>query len=102
MNNIVKQMLTKNSSPAYLHAHRKCNIMTPRLSIPAVCGEGASNFASLQLSASAYAAAEKPAQSAHEMAGKPPPELVRGQAFDVGPRYTGLTYIGEGAYGMVW
>ena len=53
-------------------------------------------------SASAYAAAEKPAQSAHEMAGKPPPELVRGQAFDVGPRYTGLTYIGEGAYGMVW
>ena len=31
-----------------------------------------------------------------------PPEIVRGQAFDVGPRYSGLTYIGEGAYGMVW
>ena len=29
-------------------------------------------------------------------------ELVRGQAFDVGPRYTNLSYIGEGAYGMVW
>ncbi|KAI4898021.1 hypothetical protein NFI96_014149 [Prochilodus magdalenae] len=28
-------------------------------------------------------------------------ELVRGQAFDVGPRYTNLSYIGEGAYGMV-
>ena len=31
-----------------------------------------------------------------------PPEIVRGQSFDVGPRYSGLTYIGEGAYGMVW
>nr|CAD60453.1 extracellular signal-regulated protein kinase [Marthasterias glacialis] len=29
------------------------------------------------------------------------PEVVRGQIFDVGPRYTGLAYIGEGAYGMV-
>jgi len=28
-------------------------------------------------------------------------ESVRGQVFDVGPRYTGLSYIGEGAYGMV-
>lgn len=33
---------------------------------------------------------------------RPPPEMVRGQAFDVGPRYYGLNYIGEGAYGMVW
>lgn len=30
------------------------------------------------------------------------PEIVRGQVFDVAPRYTNLTYIGEGAYGMVW
>jgi len=29
------------------------------------------------------------------------PEVVRGQAYDVGPRYTGLSFIGEGAYGMV-
>jgi mitogen-activated protein kinase 1/3 len=28
-------------------------------------------------------------------------EVVRGQTFLVGPRYTGLSYIGEGAYGMV-
>ncbi|KAG1652081.1 Mitogen-activated protein kinase 1 [Nymphon striatum] len=28
-------------------------------------------------------------------------EIVRGQPFLVGPRYTNLTYIGEGAYGMV-
>uniref|UniRef100_A0A8D0GZR2 Mitogen-activated protein kinase n=1 Tax=Sphenodon punctatus TaxID=8508 RepID=A0A8D0GZR2_SPHPU len=28
-------------------------------------------------------------------------ETVKGQAFDVGPRYTELQYIGEGAYGMV-
>ena len=28
-------------------------------------------------------------------------EYVREHAFEVGPRYTNLTYIGEGAYGMV-
>jgi len=31
-----------------------------------------------------------------------PPAVIRGQVFDVGPRYTDLNYIGEGAYGMVW
>lgn len=33
--------------------------------------------------------------------GNPNAEQVRGQIFDVGPRYKGLAYIGEGAYGMV-
>ncbi|KAI4822056.1 hypothetical protein KUCAC02_007620 [Chaenocephalus aceratus] len=33
---------------------------------------------------------------------KAPSESVKGQLFDVGPRYTNLSYIGEGAYGMVW
>lgn len=28
-------------------------------------------------------------------------EVVKGQPFDVGPRYSQLQYIGEGAYGMV-
>ncbi|XP_076369329.1 mitogen-activated protein kinase 1-like isoform X1 [Tachypleus tridentatus] len=28
-------------------------------------------------------------------------QVVRGQVFEVGPRYTNLVYIGEGAYGMV-
>jgi len=28
-------------------------------------------------------------------------EYVREHAFEVGPRYTSLAYIGEGAYGMV-
>ncbi|EEB11888.1 erk1/2, putative [Pediculus humanus corporis] len=28
-------------------------------------------------------------------------ESIRGQVFEVGPRYTNLAYIGEGAYGMV-
>ena len=28
-------------------------------------------------------------------------ELVNGQSFEVGPRYTNLKFIGEGAYGMV-
>lgn len=32
---------------------------------------------------------------------KPNCEIVHGQLFEVGPRYSGLTYIGEGAYGMV-
>jgi mitogen-activated protein kinase 1/3 len=26
---------------------------------------------------------------------------IRGQIFEVAPRYTNLNYIGEGAYGMV-
>ena len=28
-------------------------------------------------------------------------EVIRGQSFECGPRYTNLAYIGEGAYGMV-
>ena len=32
---------------------------------------------------------------------EPYAENVRGQVFTVGPRYTSLQYIGEGAYGMV-
>ena len=32
---------------------------------------------------------------------RPNAELVRGQQFEVGPRYSTLAYIGEGAYGMV-
>lgn len=27
---------------------------------------------------------------------------VKGQIFEVAPRYFDLNYIGEGAYGMVW
>lgn len=27
--------------------------------------------------------------------------IVRGHIFEVGPRYTNLNYIGEGAYGLV-
>uniref|UniRef100_A0A7N5ZVU6 Mitogen-activated protein kinase n=1 Tax=Anabas testudineus TaxID=64144 RepID=A0A7N5ZVU6_ANATE len=36
-----------------------------------------------------------------DRAGAPGSESVKGQIFDVGPRYTNLSYIGEGAYGMV-
>lgn len=42
------------------------------------------------------------AAAAGGSAGAGGPEMVRGQVFDVGPRYTNLSYIGEGAYGMVW
>lgn len=31
----------------------------------------------------------------------PNAEIIRGQVFEVGPRYSNLAYIGEGAYGMV-
>lgn len=41
------------------------------------------------------------AAAAGGSAGAGGPEMVRGQVFDVGPRYTNLSYIGEGAYGMV-
>lgn len=34
-------------------------------------------------------------------ANNPNAEIVRGQVFEVGPRYKNLQYIGEGAYGMV-
>lgn len=29
------------------------------------------------------------------------PYMIKGQKFDIGPRFTDLSYIGEGAYGMV-
>lgn len=32
---------------------------------------------------------------------RPTSELIKDQVFEVGPRYTDLKYIGEGAYGMV-
>ena len=28
-------------------------------------------------------------------------DVIKGQVFEVGPRYSNLAYIGEGAYGMV-
>lgn len=41
------------------------------------------------------------AAGAAASANNPNVEIVRGQTFEVGPRYTNLAYIGEGAYGMV-
>jgi mitogen-activated protein kinase 1/3 len=31
----------------------------------------------------------------------PNQELVKDNIFEIGPRYTNLQYVGEGAYGMV-
>ena len=45
------------------------------------------------------APAAPPAQAA--AAGTGVQATVRGQVFLVGPRYTDLQYVGEGAYGMV-
>ncbi len=54
-------------------------------------------------SAAAAGAAGQVAHDGAPAAGhKPGCESVKGQLFDVGPRYTNLAYIGEGAYGMVW
>lgn len=41
------------------------------------------------------------AEAAGVVSTNPNAEIIRGQVFEVGPRYTSLQYIGEGAYGMV-
>lgn len=41
------------------------------------------------------------AEAAAAASTNPNAEIVRGQVFEVGPRYKNLQYIGEGAYGMV-
>lgn len=41
------------------------------------------------------------AEAASAVSTNPNAEIIRGQVFEVGPRYTSLQYIGEGAYGMV-
>lgn len=41
------------------------------------------------------------AEAAGAASANPNAEIVRGQVFEVGPRYANLQYIGEGAYGMV-
>ncbi|KAI8434704.1 hypothetical protein MSG28_003231 [Choristoneura fumiferana] len=41
------------------------------------------------------------AEAASATSTNPNAEIVRGQVFEVGPRYVNLQYIGEGAYGMV-
>lgn len=41
------------------------------------------------------------ATSDNNVSNNPNAEVIRGQMFEVGPRYKDLAYIGEGAYGMV-
>lgn len=63
--------------------------------------DSSSNAAAVGSSSAAATAA--PAGDVAPATGhKPGCESVKGQLFDVGPRYTNLSYIGEGAYGMVW
>jgi len=54
----------------------------------------------METESSASAALDKKSKTS---ANKPPPqqETVRGHTFQVGPRYHGLEYLGEGAYGVV-
>lgn len=69
----------------------------------AVVGAAGSNSAAPPAAAAAAGAAGTVAHDGAPAAGpKLGCESVKGQLFDVGPRYTNLTYIGEGAYGMVW
>lgn len=53
-------------------------------------------------SATGAGGAGAPGDATGAAGSKPGLESVKGQNFDVGPRYTELLYIGEGAYGMVW
>lgn len=53
-------------------------------------------------SAAGAGGAVAPGEATAAAGSKPGLESVKGQNFDVGPRYTDLLYIGEGAYGMVW
>ena len=48
-----------------------------------------------------YSGAPGEPNAANDASSAPYAENVRGQVFTVGPRYTSLQYIGEGAYGMV-
>ncbi|XP_054462817.1 mitogen-activated protein kinase 3 [Anoplopoma fimbria] len=61
---------------------------------------GSSSAAAAGAAGSSAAAPQDGAPPAAAVA-KVPAESVKGQIFDVGPRYTSLSYIGEGAYGMV-
>lgn len=43
------------------------------------------------------------AEAGSDVSSNPTPNsyVIRGQVFEVGPRYTNLAHIGEGAYGVV-
>lgn len=41
------------------------------------------------------------AEVGEQNAGNSNSQIIRGQLFEVGPRYTNLAHIGEGAYGVV-
>lgn len=74
-------------------------------SCTAAAGAECSNSAAAAAAGAAGSAAQDgaPTAAAASAAGtKSGSESVKGQMFDVGPRYTNLSYIGEGAYGMVW
>uniref|UniRef100_A0A8C2X376 Mitogen-activated protein kinase n=1 Tax=Cyclopterus lumpus TaxID=8103 RepID=A0A8C2X376_CYCLU len=66
----------------------------------ATVGAAGSNSAAAAAATTA-APAGTVAQDGTPAAAGPKAESVKGQIFDVGPRYTNLSYIGEGAYGMV-
>ncbi|KAG7266679.1 hypothetical protein CRUP_038067 [Coryphaenoides rupestris] len=75
-------------------------------STAAAVGATAGSTGGAAVAAGAAAVAAAAAAAAHDgchgaAGSKGASELVKGQAFDVGPRYTNLSYIGEGAYGMV-
>ncbi|XP_056264133.1 mitogen-activated protein kinase 3 [Pseudoliparis swirei] len=67
----------------------------------ATVGAAGSNSAAAAAAATAAAPAGTVAQDGAPAAAGLKAESVKGQIFDVGPRYTNLSYIGEGAYGMV-
>ncbi|XP_034566957.1 mitogen-activated protein kinase 3 [Notolabrus celidotus] len=65
------------------------------------CSTTAAGAEASNSAAAAAGAAGRSAPDAPPAAAATKTETVKGQNFDVGPRYTNLSYIGEGAYGMV-
>ncbi|KAF3700406.1 Mitogen-activated protein kinase 3 [Channa argus] len=99
----LRQTLNRTDSggaPSEIHTDRAGAVRRERMAdstSTAAVGAAGSNSA-----AAAGAAGTVAHDGAPGAAGsKPGCESVKGQLFDVGPRYTNLTYIGEGAYGMV-
>lgn len=65
-------------------------------------GGGAAAVAAVAAAAAANAGgANADAAQRNRNNANPNAEVIRGQLFEVGPRYRNLSYIGEGAYGMV-
>uniref|UniRef100_A0AAX7SJF0 Mitogen-activated protein kinase n=2 Tax=Astatotilapia calliptera TaxID=8154 RepID=A0AAX7SJF0_ASTCA len=113
---VLKYLIYKKTKQAKVQIHQKLfNLFSITASMQHISARPLAAAASLILVCSTAAVAAEASDSAAVAAAAPvapdappvapvprtPAESVKGQIFDVGPRYTNLSYIGEGAYGMV-